>query len=106
MAKTAINNVTYVIVYVASYIEKKHPRAYVKAATPEEAVEKWRDRYHRYDCQGCTGDYPIIQVYVKGTKPPACKKTYDEEVREKNTAAAVNELKQFMKHLKKKYNIA
>ena len=106
MNKTTTKNITYVIVYVASYIEKKHPRAHVKAATPEEAVEKWRDRYHRYDCQGCTGDYPIIQVYAKGTKPPACKKTYDEEVRAKKNAAALGELKNIMKHLKKKYNIA
>lgn len=74
---------TYVIEYQACRTDKKPRKVTVKGAIDEDdAIRIWREDYHRYDCQGCAGDYPIYDVYLKGNKTPKGKKTYADRVRE------------------------
>ena len=80
-----INNAggnTYVIEYQACWTDKKPRKVTVKGAIDEDdAIRIWREDYHRYDCQGCTGDYPIFDVYLKGDKTPKGKETYADRDR-------------------------
>ena len=73
---------TYVIEYQACWTDKKPKKVTVKnAIDADDAVRKWREDYHRFDCQGCSGDYPIFDVYLKGNKTPKGEETYADRVR-------------------------
>ena len=68
---------TYIIEYQACWTDKKPRKVTVKhAIDAEDAIRKWRADYHRWDCQGCSGDYPIYDVYLKGHKTLKGEKTW------------------------------
>lgn len=93
---------TYVIEYETSTFGDCPAKKTIRHALDEEdAIRKWRADYHRWDCQGCTGDYPIYDVYLKGHKTPKGEKTYADRQKEKFDKCFMNQINA----LRKKYKL-
>jgi len=92
---------TYVIEYWEGMFDKRPRKVTVKALNANDAIEKWRADYHQYDCQGCAGDYPIEDVYLKGHKTPKGQKTYAQREKE----AKHNETMQMIENIFGKHKL-